>query len=652
MNALTKTRVPDDVMALGLENLMRLRTGKGSFRAEYAGTLFLIPYYVGTYAILGEPMPPAMREGFIRYLTSQQHDDGGWGLDIESKSYVVSSVTNYVAMRLMGVAADDERLVRARRWFLPHGGGLAASSWGKFLLTILGLYEYDGLNPLLPELWLLPEWMPLHPSRYWVHCRMVYLPMSYLCGKRFVTPQSPLLRAIRDELYEQPYEQIDWKKARHRVAPTDSYAPYTRTLRLGFDAMQVYERGHSEKLRAKAMATVLDHIRVEDESSDFVCVGPLNKVLDAIVWHVEDPGCERVKKHVARMPEYVWFGDDGAKVKSYNSSEVWDTAFAVQAIVLSGQTAQYREALTGAQRFLEAEQILDDVPDAKRHYRDVRRGGWGFGTRDQGWPVSDCTGEALKAMVLLEPLKLPAKTVSRERMLEGIDLILAMQNPDGGFCTYERTRGPKWLELFNPSDFFAEIMVEYSYLECTSSSVQALALLRDRFPERHEAIDASIARAVAYWRREQRADGSWEGFWGVCFTYGTWFVLDGLRAAGVPFDDPAVVRAAEFLESKQRPDGGWSETIESSRQRRYVEAETSQTVQTSWAILGLLAAGRASSEAVRRGCANLRAKQRDDGSWEKEHVAGVTNRNCAIDYVSYWSIFPVWALAASTRGEG
>ena len=52
---------------------------------------------------------------------------------------------------------------------------------------------------------------------------------------------------------------------------------------------------------------------------------------------------------------------------------------------------------------------------------------------------------------------------------------------------------------------------------------------------------------------------------------------------------------------------------------------------------------------MRRGCAYLRTKQRPDGSWEKEHVAGITNRNCAIDYVAYWSIFPVWALAAEPQ---
>lgn len=133
----------DPGLERGLENLMLLRTASGSFSGEYAGTLFLIPYYVGTYAILGVPVPADVRDGFI-----------------------VTSVTYYGAMRLLGISAEDPRLLRARAWFLPRGGGLAASSAGKFLLTLLGLHEYEGLNPLQPELWLLPEWVPLHPSHY------------------------------------------------------------------------------------------------------------------------------------------------------------------------------------------------------------------------------------------------------------------------------------------------------------------------------------------------------------------------------------------------------------------------------------------------------------------------------------------------------
>ncbi len=49
------------------------------------------------------------------------------------------------------------------------------------------------------------------------------------------------------------------------------------------------------------------------------------------------------------------------------------------------------------------------------------------------------------------------------------------------------------------------------------------------------------------------------GSWGVCFTYGTWFGVEGLIAAGAKPNDPAIQKACQFLVSKQRADGGWGE---------------------------------------------------------------------------------------------
>lgn len=59
-----------------------------------------------------------------------------------------------------------------------RGGATYITSWGKFWLSVLGVYSWDGQNPLPPEMWLLPysKWTGigyLHPGRFWCHCRMV-----------------------------------------------------------------------------------------------------------------------------------------------------------------------------------------------------------------------------------------------------------------------------------------------------------------------------------------------------------------------------------------------------------------------------------------------------------------------------------------------
>jgi squalene/oxidosqualene cyclase-like protein len=239
-----------------------------------------------------------------------------------------------------------------------------------------------------------------------------------------------------------------------------------------------------------------------------------------------------------------------------------------------------------------------------------------------------------------------AHPIPEDRLVDAADLLLAMQNEDGGWATYEKTRGPAWLERLNPSDCFADIMIDPSYVECTSASIQALAAFRARYPgRRNEAIDAAIARGRDFLLGAQRADGSWEGSWGICFTYGAWFGTWGLRAAGVASDHPAMLRAVSFLRSKQLADGGWGETPESCRTRAYVHAEEGQAVMTAWAILALAAAGCGGGEEARRGVAFLTRRQRPDGSFPDEHIAGMFNKTCAIHYDNYLKIFPLWAMA-------
>jgi len=52
---------------------------------------------------------------------------------------------------------------------------------------------------------------------------MVYLPMAYLFGKKFVGPITPTILALRDELYSVPYNEIDWNKARDTCAKVCFY---------------------------------------------------------------------------------------------------------------------------------------------------------------------------------------------------------------------------------------------------------------------------------------------------------------------------------------------------------------------------------------------------------------------------------------------
>jgi squalene/oxidosqualene cyclase-like protein len=640
-----------DPFERGLEHLSRTQHADGSWHGDYGGPMFLLPLYVATAKVTGIAIEPAVQKEMLRYLRTHQNADGGFGLHVEAESSVFTTALNYVGARLLGEPKSAAWLARTRDWLSAHGGPTYSASWGKYFLAALNLYDYRGLNPVLPELWLLPEKAPIHPSRLWCHCRMVYLPLSYLYGKRAAAPPEGVIAELREELYPAGYERVDWERARGHLAPSDRLSARAALLDFGNELLLKFERRAPALLRQRALAHVLEQMRHEDENTDFICIGPINKLLHVLVWHFERPGGRELKEHARRLADYLYQAPDGVKMNGYNNSRLWDTAFAAQAVAHAPATELSRGILERAFAYIEANQVLEDVRAKERCYRHASKGGWPFSDRAHGWPISDCTAEGLKACLAIEAAT--GRALARERLDSAVELMLSLQNEDGGWATYELTRGPAWLELLNASDCFREIMIDYSYVECTSACMQALAAYRARFGG--GAYAARIALAVEHGRRflerAQRVDGSWEGSWGVCFTYGTWFGILGLKAAGVPDDAPEIERACEFLRAHQRRDGSWGEAVESCVRRYYVPTPEGQAVMTAWATLALVAAGRGASTEVARAVEFLSRRQRSDGSFPEEGIAGVFNKTCGIHYDNYLKIFPFWALVEAERSR-
>ncbi|XP_074176499.1 lanosterol synthase isoform X2 [Rhinolophus sinicus] len=585
----------------GMTFYMGLQAEDGHWAGDYGGPLFLLPGLLIVCHVAHIPLPAGYREEITRYLWSVQLPDGGWGLHVEDKSTVFGTALNYVSLRILGIGPDHPDLVRARNLLHKKGGAVAIPSWGKFWLAILNVYSWEGLNTLLPEMWLLPAWMPAHPSTLWCHCRQVYLPMSYCYATRLSAQEDPLIQSLRQELYVEDYASIDWPAQRANVAPDELYTPPSWLLRVVFALCNLYERHHSTSLRQWAVQRLYEHIVADDRFSKCISIGPISKTINMLVrWRVDGPASDPFKEHVSRIPDYLWLGLDGMKMQGTNGSQVWDTSFAIQALLEAGaqHRPEFSSCLQKAHEFLRISQVPDNLPDYQKYYRQMRKGGFSFSTVDCGWIVSDCTAEALKSVLLVQE-KCPFLTthIPPERLFDAVNVLLNMRNSDGGFSTYETKRGGYLLELLNPSEVFGDIMIDYPYVECTSAVMQALQHFHMQFPEhRPQEIRETLERALEFCRRKQRPDGSWEGSWGVCFTYGTWFGLEAFSCMGHTYCNGAacgeVSKACDFLLSRQMADGGWGEDFESCEQRRYMQSAQSQIHNTCWALMGLLAVSR------------------------------------------------------------
>jgi lanosterol synthase len=638
----------DDSLPRALGHLLSLQASEGYWESEMVWNTMLLSQYVLTRRITGAfPIATPQRDKILQHYRVTQLPDGSWPMHGEGPGYVFMTTLAYVALRVLGVPADDPLAARARAWLRAQPGGVVAvPSWGKVWLAMLGLYGWEGVNPIPPELFLLPDWLPVQPNNFYCHTRYIYLGIAFLYGKRFRYDLGTVGDALRGELFEQPFESIDFAAHRHELAPSDVFVAPSAPLRRAWDALAVYERHALPSLRRRALARCFERILFEQRASRYQGLSPVNALLNTLALFSEGHG--ELAASLAGLESWKW--EDEAEGIRYAGahSTAWDTAFVIRALVAAPvRPAAARAAIGRAYAWLDETQMKDELPGGGAERRAPILGGWCFSDGQHRWPVSDCTAEALTAILEAQRAGLaPEPRLSDARLAQAVAFILARQNADGGFGSYERRRGSLLLEWVNPSEMYGNCMTERSYTECTASCVGALAralehgIVGDRAP-----VERAISRGVALLRARQRPDGSYAGFWGVNFTYAIFHVVEALRAAGVPSSDPAIARAAEWLLTKQKRDGGWGEHWKSCLSEEYVEHEESQAAMTAWALLALLEVLDVRSASIARAVACLRALQRPDGSWPRQAQSGVFFSTAMLDYRLYKDDFPAWALA-------
>ena len=389
-----------------------------------------------------------------------------------------------------------------------------------------------------------------------------------------------------------------------------------------------FPKGKREKAIKLAVAWVKERLNGEDGLGGiFPAIANTVMAFDALGYAKDHPDLVTAKAALRKLLVLK----DGVGYCQPCMSPIWDTGLAALAL-MEAETPRDGANAAKAMAWLAERQILEVKGDWAWQRPGLRPGGWAFQYNNAYYPDVDDT--ALVGMALDRA----GDPAHREAILRAAEWIVGMQSENGGWGSFDAENTKYYLNHIPFADHGA--LLDPPTADVSARCLGFLAQLG------YERAHPTVARAIAFLKREQEADGSWFGRWGTNYVYGTWSVLCALNAVHEDPQQPCIQRAVEWLKGRQREDGGWGEDGASYWPERRSECKASTPSQTAWALLALMAAGEADSLAVKRGIAYLLEAPREGCAWQEPWFTAVGfPRVFYLRYHGYCQFFPLWALA-------
>jgi squalene-hopene/tetraprenyl-beta-curcumene cyclase len=562
---------------------------------------------------------PVLEAKIGSYLRGIQGVHGGWPLFHDGAFDLSASVKAYFALKAIGDDPDCPHMARARAAILAAGGAERTNVFTRAQLALFAQVPWRAVPVMPMEIMHLPLWFPFHLSKVSYWSRTVLVPLLVLMAMRPVA-RNPRGIAVA-ELFCTPPELVrDWIRGPYRSVWGRCFKALDAVLRV---LQPAFPRPWRRSAIAKAVRFVTDRLNGDDG------LGGIYPAIANSVMMFDTLGYPPGHPHAAiawRAVHKLLVVEADRAYCQPCLSPIWDTGLAGHAVAEAGSETN------AACAWLHERQILDVIGDWAVRRPGLRPGGWAFQYANPHYPDVDDT--AVVGM-LLHRNGDPAFADAIDRAREWI---IGMQSSDGGWGAFE----PENTQLYLNNIPFADhgALLDPPTADVTARCVSFLAQIG------MAADDPVMLRALAYLRRGQEADGSWFGRWGTNYIYGTWSVLCAFNAAGIAADDAAVRRAVAWLCEVQRGDGGWGEDEDTYRDAPHGRYKESTPSQTSWAVLGLMAAGEVDNPAVARGIEYLVATQGAGGDWvELPYNAVGFPRVFYLRYHGYRWYFPLLALA-------
>ena len=618
----------DRAIAAARDNLLGRQTAEGYWLFELEADCTIPAEYILMMHFLDD-IDTALEAKLAAYLRAHQAEHDGWPLYHDGDFNISCSVKAYYALKLAGDDPDAPHMRRARHAILSHGGAARANVFTRIALALFGQIPWRGVPYIPVEIMLMPRWFPFHLDKVSYWSRTVMVPLFILCTRKPLA-KNPRRVEIRELFVTPPEEETGYFRD---ILARGGWLPrvFLTLDRLGRMIDPLIPRVMREHATKRAETWMLERLNGEDGlGAIFPAMVNALEAMILLGYPEDDP--RRVTAKLALQKLLV--EDTASAYCQPCVSPIWDTGLAALAMQATDCHTS-RKAATSALDWLQTRQLLDQPGDWRINRPNLRGGGWAFQFANDYYPDLDDT--AVVAWAMHQAPDRERYAVSIDRALEWL---VGMQSSDGGFAAFDVDNTFFYLNQIPFADHGA--LLDPPTSDVTARVVTVLA--RVGRPQDRPAL----ARAIEYLRREQEPNGSWFGRWGTNYIYGTWSALTALGNAGLSSDDPTVKRGIAWLKSRQNPDGGWGESNDSYlRATPEAAAMASTAYQTAWALLGLIACGEATSDAVSRGVGFLLRAQQPDGLWhDPSFTAPGFPRVFYLRYHGYSAYFPLWALAA------
>ncbi|MFZ2052477.1 MAG: squalene--hopene cyclase [Solirubrobacteraceae bacterium] len=550
------------------------------------------------------------------WIRSQQRPDGTWTNFHDGPPDLSTTIEAYWALKLAGDDPQAPHMRIAAQYIRAEGGLEQARVFTHVWMALFGLWSWDRVPALPPEMVLLPSWVPLNVYDFACWARQTVVALAVLLTHR---PCHSLGFDLEELHGAQPWSM---------PAPTSKRGVWLARLdRL----LRIYERHPIKPLRSLALSRAESWIvrRQEADGSWGGIQPPWVYSLMALKMRGYPLDHPVMRRGIEGIDTFMIEEGELRRLEACQGP-VWDTALAMIALADAGVSAD-APALATAADWLLAEEVRITGDWAVRRPR-LPPGGWAFEFANDNYPDLDDTAEVVLALIRAQPEPDSAAQGAIDRAVQWVE---GMQSSGGGWGAFD-AENTRTLVREMPFLDFGEVIDEPS-ADVTAHVVEMFAALG-------LAQRESVKRGVQWLLAQQEPGGSWFGRWGVNHIYGTGAVVPALVAAGISPQHLSIARAVRWLYEHQNEDGGWGEDPRSYDEEAWIGRGPSTASQTAWALLALHAAEQ-ETEQLRRGIDWLVATQRTDGSWDEPQYTGTGFPSYYyINYHLYRLSFPIMAL--------